>query len=303
MLEKKSSAMYHKILISTCLIILYCTESHSFLTRRLCKRFHTNIKIFSSIPFDSKGTINSDNKKTPSSFESTETTIGNFTIRAYEETPISREGNKNEDCGGVDKREIIYLYNTGSGWGNGAHPTTNLCLEFMHQNVQEGCILIDYGTGSGILSILAAKKGAKKCIAVDVDQDSIESATINTEINFVDNIVYVTHTKYIYVGVDDLPLADITVSNILPGALNRLSSLLWLLTKPGGMICLSGIRPHELDGIRKLYTKYADLNTEEICTQRHALYGDWVRWSFKTKIFSHEVKQIIMRSLSEQSAE
>lgn len=53
----------------------------------------------------------------------------------------------------------IHLISVGNGWGNGAHPTTKLCLNFLIKNVKKGYNVLDYGTGSGILSIAAAKLG------------------------------------------------------------------------------------------------------------------------------------------------
>ena len=140
--------------------------------------------------------------------------LGGFNIVA-EEIDLDEEQVKQESCQhGVS---TIRLLNVGSGWGNGAHPTTKLCFDFLAKTVNSGQTVLDYGTGSGILAILAAKLGAKSVVAVDIDDDTIAAAIKNTLLNGVAEKIDVTHTRYVYVGEDRFPLADITVANILPG--------------------------------------------------------------------------------------
>ncbi|KAJ1437461.1 ribosomal protein L11 methyltransferase-domain-containing protein [Ochromonadaceae sp. CCMP2298] len=193
----------------------------------------------------------------------------------------------------------ISLYDVKSGWGNGAHPTTKLCLAFILKHVQPGHIVLDYGTGSGILSILAAKQGAR-CIAVDIDEDSLLACRDNAKANGVS--VEVVHTRSVYVG-GDLPLADCTVANILPGALNRLSSVLLMLTRPGGVIALSGIRPEQLGAIQRIYGPYVDMNSQQTTQQSHDIYGEWVLWSAMTRVLGEEEKQQLRDKLSTASVE
>lgn len=115
-----------------------------------------------------------------------------------------------------DDPVVIQLGEITSGWGNGAHPTTRLCLEFISEYVQQGDKVLDYGTGSGVLSILAAKRGASRCVAVDIDEETLRAAEQNAVLNGVGDILDVVHTKYVYVGEDRFPICDITVANILP---------------------------------------------------------------------------------------
>ena len=83
--------------------------------------------------------------------------IGRFTILSEEEYVEESTFDGIKDC--------IFLSDTSSGWGNGKHPTTKLCLDFINENFKEGSSFLDYGTGSGILSILAAKMGASNVLA------------------------------------------------------------------------------------------------------------------------------------------
>ena len=191
--------------------------------------------------------------------------VGNHTIVSVEAEAGAPESQ--------NAPNLIRLTDIQSGWGNGAHPTTKLCLDFVSSVVQKGDSFLDYGTGSGILSILAAKMGASKCMAVDIDEDSLRAARNNVITNGVDDIIEVLHTKSIYLGDGSFSESDITVANILPGALNRLVGTIWMLTKPGGIICLSGMRPHELGAIRSMYSPFVDLATEETRQSSHELYG------------------------------
>ena len=112
--------------------------------------------------------------------------------------------------------KTIHLLDVGSGWGNGAHPTTKLCMKFILKTVSKGDKVLDYGTGSGILSIAAAKLGASHCIAVDIDEDTLIAAEINGRINGVSDVMDVVHTRSVYVGEDRFPVSEVTVANILP---------------------------------------------------------------------------------------
>lgn len=86
------------------------------------------------------------------------------------------------------------------------------------------------------------------------------------------------------------------------GALSMLAATLWSFTKPGGRLCLSGMRPHELPAIRGIYSPFVDLSTEETAQESHEIYGDWVRWSVSTKILSTEEKIRVVEGLSGKSA-
>lgn len=151
--------------------------------------------------------------------------IGDLRIESsYEDTEVEVQS----------EASVIHLVDTGSGWGDGSHPTTRMCVEFVHEYVREGDVVVDYGCGSGILSIVAANRGARRCIAIDVDEDCLRAAQRNVQINRLENMVDVLHTARVVPGDLSYPQADVTVANILPGPLTRLVAALWLSTKPGG---------------------------------------------------------------------
>ena len=143
--------------------------------------------------------------------------VGPYQILSYDGMFAPREDDK------VVSGNIIRLVDIKSGWGNGAHPTTKLCLDFVLSKVTNDSVFLDYGCGSGILSILAAKLGASRCVSVDIDEDSLSATRTNAALNGVaDDVLQVVHTKEVYIGEDSYQLADVTVANILPGPLSRL---------------------------------------------------------------------------------
>ena len=70
-----------------------------------------------------------------------------------------------------------------NGWGTGVHPTTRLCLEWICSQTEDGDVLLDYGCGSGILSIAALHCGASRCIGVDVEAEALVTAERNVLLN------------------------------------------------------------------------------------------------------------------------
>jgi len=73
----------------------------------------------------------------------------------------------------------------GMAFGTGSHPTTRLCLEWLCDTVRPGCTVLDYGCGSGILGIAAARLGAADVLGVDIDEKAVEAARDNAARNGV----------------------------------------------------------------------------------------------------------------------
>jgi ribosomal protein L11 methyltransferase len=80
---------------------------------------------------------------------------------------------------------IVLVLDPGMAFGTGSHPTTRLCLEWLERQVLPGMSMLDYGCGSGILAIAAARLGAGEVIGVDIDPQAVISARNNAEENGV----------------------------------------------------------------------------------------------------------------------
>lgn len=153
------------------------------------------------------------------------------------------------DPPGAEDRLVIEL-DPGMAFGTGYHPTTALCLEALDDIVTPGAVVIDVGTGSGILAIAAARLGAGRVVAVDTLAETAPIATENCLRNGVGNIVTVGEGS----AAEAAQLlggrkADIIVVNILARVIRRLAPELRVLLRPGGAFIFSGIIEHAAEDL------------------------------------------------------
>jgi len=151
-----------------------------------------------------------------------------------------------------DETAVNVILDPGLAFGTGTHPTTALCLSWLDSAEIEGKIVIDYGCGSGILSIAALKLGAKKVYAVDIDKQALIATEENAKRNHVfdDSLVidYPDRLKNLQV--------DIVVANILAGPLVELSDKIASLCKTNGLLAISGILDNQADTTRAAYQQW-----------------------------------------------
>lgn len=146
-------------------------------------------------------------------------------------------------------KQIIRL-DPGLAFGTGTHPTTRMCLRWIASHTTQGRVL-DYGCGSGILAIGAAKFGAVDVMAVDIDPAAIQS----TESNAVANGVALA------AGMPECAqgLFDTVLANILATPLKVLAPLLCAHVAPGGSLVLAGILERQADELIAAYSPYCQL--------------------------------------------
>jgi ribosomal protein L11 methyltransferase len=137
----------------------------------------------------------------------------------------------------------------GLAFGTGSHPTTRLILQRLEGLLQAGTSVprvLDYGCGSGILAIAAAKLGAQDVAATDIDPQAVEATAANAKANGVQMHVALP---------DALPAGnyDLVLANILAGPLIALAPLLASRTRPGGRVLLSGILRSQADDVAAAY--------------------------------------------------
>ncbi len=167
----------------------------------------------------------------------------------------------------LDPEEVLIKINPSMAFGTGHHETTQLILSLIPNHMVNGMKVLDAGTGSGILAILAAKLGAARITAFDNDAVAIKNSIENAEINTVrDKIDF--YTGYL----SDLPKTqyDLIVANINRNVLLELSNQWSEYCKPYGKIILSGILENDEENIRKAYEKsgWSYLKSEK--------KGDWL---------------------------
>lgn len=146
---------------------------------------------------------------------------------------------------GVDARQTIVL-DPGLAFGTGSHPTTRLCLEWLDEHLRPGDSVIDYGCGSGILAIAAARLGAATVSGIDIDAQALASARHNAAVNGV--------TMDLRSPEEAPPQpADVVVANILANPLRVLAPLLEERVAHGGSLVLAGLLDRQAAEIAACY--------------------------------------------------
>jgi ribosomal protein L11 methyltransferase len=148
---------------------------------------------------------------------------------------------------------INIVLDPGLAFGTGSHPTTHLCLEWLIKEATINDRVLDYGCGSGILSIAAKKCGAKEVVGVDIDPQAIISSTHNAKENHVDIQFYNSESSLNFE-------ADIVVANILSSALSVLAPIITKACRPQGKIALSGILKEQVEMLTEIYSAWFNLN-------------------------------------------
>lgn len=138
----------------------------------------------------------------------------------------------------VSSDELIIELDPGMAFGTGTHPTTVMCIQALERTVKPGDTVVDVGTGSGVLSIAAAKLAAKSVMALDLDEVAVASAKLNVKLNKVHSKVSVSQNNLLD-GVGES--ADVVVANILAEVIVRFTDDVAKVVKPGGYFIASGI--------------------------------------------------------------
>jgi ribosomal protein L11 methyltransferase len=148
-----------------------------------------------------------------------------------------------------DKEAINVVLDPGLAFGTGSHPTTLLCLRWLAEHLEPGETVLDYGCGSGILAIAAAKLGAGATTGVDIDPQAIAASRANAARNEV---------PIEFALPDALPPlpVDIVVANILANPLELLAPLLARRVRTNGRIVLSGILTTQAHGVAAAYSPW-----------------------------------------------
>lgn len=145
---------------------------------------------------------------------------------------------------------INLMIQAGMAFGTGTHETTLGCLEALERYLQPGDEVIDVGSGSGILSIAAAKLGARHVTAVEIDQAALGNAAENRLLNQVEDQITQLSGDLVSTLNEDCQLM---VANILPEVLVRLAPDAKRLIRPGGILILSGILNERVEALTNHY--------------------------------------------------
>jgi len=152
---------------------------------------------------------------------------------------------------------VVIRLDPGLAFGTGTHPTTRMCLRWIARHEGSAVLsrVLDYGCGSGILAVGAAKLGASTIDAVDIDPAAIQS----TELNALANQVR------LHAGQPELASGtyQTVLANILATPLKVLAPLLWSRVAEGGHLVLAGILERQTDELKAAYAPYCALDVAD----------------------------------------
>ncbi len=158
--------------------------------------------------------------------------------------------------------EVIVLMDPGMAFGTGTHETTRLCAGLVEDAVTSGCTVLDVGCGSGILAIAAAKLGAGRCFACDIDPVAVRVAGENTELNRTPNVTCAVSDLLRQVPKETGGY-DVIVANIVADVILRLGPDVGAFLAPGGTFIVSGIISERAEEVRTALAGWGWRITEE----------------------------------------
>lgn len=174
-----------------------------------------------------------------------------------------------------DREKLMIQIDPGTAFGTGMHETTQLCIKQLKKYITSDTELLDVGSGSGILSIVSVKLGAKSAFGLDIDPNAISAAKENAEVNnvgieqfdIISGNLLEDEELQMKVGYEKY---DIVVANILAGVLVPLSPIAYKHLKKGGYYITSGIidtkESEVVDAVKK-----SGFDVVEVTCQ-----GEWV---------------------------
>lgn len=156
-----------------------------------------------------------------------------------------------------DPRAINITLDPGVAFGTGTHPTTRLCLEWLDENIRGGESVLDYGCGSGILAIAAARLGAGRVRGIDIDPQAVVAARANAMQNRV-------AAEFHEPGNERQSAFDVVLANILAGPLVALTPLIARATRPQGSVVLCGILDAQAEEVARAYAPWFDMSAPRV---------------------------------------
>jgi ribosomal protein L11 methyltransferase len=160
---------------------------------------------------------------------------------------------------------LILRLDPGLAFGTGTHPTTRLCLEWLETLPLARLRVLDFGCGSGILSIAAALLGARSVTALDIDSQALTATRSNALRNAVADRIETC---------DDIAATsgkfDVVVANILAGTLELNASTICSRLESGGALALAGVLDRQATDVAGAYREWIDFDVP-------AALGEWVR--------------------------
>ena len=164
-------------------------------------------------------------------------------------------------------KHLVIEIDPGMAFGTGTHHTTSMCMEYLEEIITPQAEVFDVGTGSGILSIAAAKLGAKSIVAVDIDANAVRIAKENIAENGLSEVIAVKEGDLLH-GTEGK--ADVIIANIIADIIIMLLPDVAQKLKADGKFLASGIIEEREDDIKQA----AAASGLKVISTRHK--GGWV---------------------------
>ena len=174
-----------------------------------------------------------------------------------------------------EHRDVVIVLDPGMAFGTGHHPTTRSCMEALERLVVPGASVLDFGCGSGILSIAASKLGASSVLGVEADSSAVRVAKQNARENGVE------HNVRVLEGTLPRPEAragefDVAVANISAKVVSEAAGELVRAVKRGGYVIASGIIADNRGVVERAMAAAGAALAESVVD------GDWVTLVYTT---------------------
>lgn len=221
------------------LLALFTSESDASEASRLllAQEFFADCRVLGIAPVPDQDWV----RLTQSQFAPVEITPEFWIVPTWHEPP-------------AQARQVIRL-DPGLAFGTGTHPTTRMCLRWVARQDMADQRVLDYGCGSGILAIGAAKFGARQIDAVDIDPAAVTSTLANAEANHAQltaGLPEQAHGAY-----------STVLANILATPLKVLAPLLCGHVAAGGSLVLAGILERQADELKQAYVPWCELQVAD----------------------------------------
>ena len=171
--------------------------------------------------------------------------------------------------------DVVIKMDPGMAFGTGTHETTRLCLAMMEKHMTKDMTVLDMGTGSGILAIYAAKLGAEKIDAYDIDPVAVRVAKDNFEENEVSDKIFCDVSDLMQNADKTREKYDFVCANIVADIVIRLSECMGDYVKLGGLCAVSGIIETQAERVKKAVTEKGFVLIDE------SKENDWCAFVFK----------------------
>ena len=169
----------------------------------------------------------------------------------------------------VDKDDIVVSIDPGMAFGTGLHPSTQLCLEASDNLLPPGSLVLDVGSGSGILSIAAAKLGARRVVAFDTDMVAARTTFNNVKLNQLSKKVDVFQGDLSSISGNNWNLIMVNIlAPVIISLIEKNKILNYLSDR--GLLILSGIILDQVDEVERIVQKMGGLVDQRLIS------GDWL---------------------------